>query len=341
MTLLNPENLTYVELDEIGADVWEAIILEPSSDAAVDRLLATYDVDRGVLTSDVWRVLSRAMEALGLAGADTFAASPGGRVSAADRYLDLMTMSLCGLPRTAGSAGGTAEPSATGQGDGRVAFHPGRRAHGRDVPMNDPGVFSMIGVARMRNVRALCERAILDGVPGDFIECGVWRGGACIMMRAVIAAHDVVDRQVWVADSFVGLPAVPDDCHPADESWRNMAGRIEVAQQQVEANFASFGLHDDQVRFLPGWFNESLPGAPVEQVAVLRLDGDLYSSTIHALTHLYPKVSVGGYVIIDDYNFKSCRQAVIDYRAAHGVTAELHQIDWAGVWWQKEAAEAS
>ena len=93
-------------------------------------------------------------------------------------------------------------------------------------------------------------------------------------------------------------------------------------------------LLDDQVRFLKGWFKDTLPTAPIAQLAVLRLDGDLYESTWDALTHLYPKLSQGGFVIIDDYNHESCQQAVHDYRTQHGVDAPILDIDRIGVYWR-------
>ena len=92
---------------------------------------------------------------------------------------------------------------------------------------------------------------------------------------------------------------------------------------------------DNRVKFLEGWFRDTLPTAPVEKLAVLRLDGDLYESTILALDSLYPKLSPGGFVIIDDYILEFCRKAVEDYRAKHGITDEMIQIDRTAVFWKK------
>ena len=92
-----------------------------------------------------------------------------------------------------------------------------------------------------------------------------------------------------------------------------------VGADQVRANFDRYGLLDDQVRFLEGWFADTLPMAPIEQLAILRLDGDLYESTMDALVPLYEKVSPGGFVIVDDYGaWEPCRKAVDDFRAQHG-----------------------
>jgi O-methyltransferase len=92
------------------------------------------------------------------------------------------------------------------------------------------------------------------------------------------------------------------------------------------------------VRFLKGWFRDTLPVAPVRRLAILRLDGDLYESTLDALTHLYPKLQQGGYAVIDDYgDVPACKQAVEDYRARHGIAEEIVPIDWNGVLWRKES----
>lgn len=199
----------------------------------------------------------------------------------------------------------------------------------------------MVGTARLDNVQELAERAIADSVPGDFAETGVWRGGVTILLRAVLAAHGIDDRLVWAADSFRGLPESNVEQYPADEGIA-LSGikALEVSLAEVKANFTRYGLLDDQVRFLEGWFSETLPTAPIESLALLRLDGDLYESTTDALTALYPKVSPGGFVIVDDFGgIAACAEAVHDYRAAHNITDPIHEIDWTGVWWRKGAPE--
>lgn len=212
-------------------------------------------------------------------------------------------------------------------------FDAERREVGRDWPADAE---TMIGLKRLANIRECLETVIADGVPGDFVETGAWRGGACIFARALLKAYGVTDRSVWVADSFEGLPA-PDGRFEADAGDQHHT-KIELAisVEQVEDNFRRYDLLDDQVRFLKGWFNETLADAPIEQVAVLRLDGDMYASTIDALEPLYDKVPVGGFVIVDDYGaVKGCAQAIHDFREARGITDEMHAIDWAGVYWRK------
>ena len=174
----------------------------------------------------------------------------------------------------------------------------------------------------------------LLGVPGDLIETGVWRGGMTIFMAALLKLEGETDRKVWVADSFEGLP-VPASKTDGDDL--SDVDHLKVSLEQVKANFARFDLLSDQVRFLKGWFCDTLPTAPIESIAVLRLDGDLYSSTMDALHNLYHKVSLGGYVIVDDYaGWDSCKAAVTDFLKEHDLDPEIKMIDWTGAYWKVE-----
>jgi hypothetical protein len=216
----------------------------------------------------------------------------------------------------------------------RKPFDPGLRAQGGDWP---PTAHTMIGLKRLDNLQFCIENILARNVPGDLIETGAWRGGAAIFMRAVLKAHGITDRCVWVADSFEGLPPPDPQKYPADAGDpHHTFAFLAVSQEEVRANFERYGLLDDQVRFLKGWFRDTLPAAPVQQLAVLRLDGDMYESTMDALVHLYPKLSPGGCAIIDDYGaVAGCRQAVHDYREQLCIPEEMRQIDWGAVFWQR------
>jgi O-methyltransferase len=197
---------------------------------------------------------------------------------------------------------------------------------------------TMIGMQRLTSLQHCVETVLADDIAGDLVECGVWRGGACILMRAVLAAYGDETRCVWLADSFQGVPRSDPANYKADKGIRAdlAAGILGVSEAEVRANFERYGLLDDQVRFLPGWFKDTLHDAPIERIAVLRLDGDLYESTIQALDALYPRLSPGGFCIIDDYHaLKPCEQAVTDYRAKHRISAEIVEIDGTGVLWRK------
>jgi O-methyltransferase len=212
-------------------------------------------------------------------------------------------------------------------------FDPARREEGTDRPAEAE---TMIGMKRLANVRACVESVIADGIPGDLIETGVWRGGATIYMRAILKAYGETDRTVFVADSFAGLPPF-DGRYEADAGdQHHTRDELAISVEEVQENFRRYDLLDDQVQFLVGWFSDTLPGAPIEKLAVLRLDGDMYASTMDALEALYDKVSPGGYVIVDDYGvIPACAKAIHDFRDARGITDPIETIDAAGVFWRK------
>jgi O-methyltransferase len=217
-------------------------------------------------------------------------------------------------------------------------FHRGRREFGRDWPSQ---AHSMIGNVRMSNLRHIVETVIEEKIPGDLMETGVWRGGACIMMRAVLKAYEVEDRCVWVADSFCGLPQPKPEVVADTGDLHHTFPELAVPLEEVKANFAKYGLLDGQVKFLKGWFSETLPSAPIGQLAVLRLDGDMYESTMDALVHLYDRVSPGGFVIVDDFGaVPGCRKAVLEFRAQHGIADTVQQIDGYGIFWRKTSNAA-
>jgi hypothetical protein len=223
-------------------------------------------------------------------------------------------------------------PMGPWQGQG---YDAAKREAGVDWPSS---AHSMIGAKRMFNLRCLCEYVIVNSVPGDFIETGVWRGGASIMMRAVIKAYEVSDRSIWLADSFAGLPPPDAEKYPADLGDNlHAAPELAISLETVQANFARYDLLDAQVRFLKGWFRDTLHAAPIDRLAILRLDGDMYESTMDALSALYDKVSPGGFVIVDDYFLTNCRQAITDFRANRGIVEPLQEIDGNGVFWEKAA----
>ena len=207
-----------------------------------------------------------------------------------------------------------------------------RREIGGDWPAT---ALTMIGTVRLRQLRRCCEQVIANQVPGDFIETGVWRGGACIMMKAVLEAYGDKTRRVFVADSFNGLPPPDADRYPADANDpHHTYAPLAVPLSEVVNNFRLYDLLDERVVFVEGWFKDTLPSLPVDRLAVLRLDGDMYGSTMQALDALYHKVSPGGYVIIDDYNLPGARQAVHDFLGRHGLRPQIHGIDNAAVFWR-------
>ncbi|MFY7788040.1 MAG: TylF/MycF/NovP-related O-methyltransferase, partial [Thermoflexibacteraceae bacterium] len=196
---------------------------------------------------------------------------------------------------------------------------------------------SMIGLKRMENIEYCIKTILQDGIKGDMIETGVWRGGATIFMRAMLKAYNVTDRTVWVADSFEGLPKPNEEKYAVDKGDKHhLMNELAISIETVKNNFLKYNLLDDNVQFLKGWFKDTLPQAPIKELSLLRLDGDMYESTMDALNNLYHKVSKGGFIIVDDYGaISSCKQAIIDYREQHKITDPIHVIDWAGIYWRK------
>lgn len=215
------------------------------------------------------------------------------------------------------------------------AYRHESRSSGLDWPVDAE---TMIGAARLDHLQDSAVSVLKEGIPGDFVETGVWRGGACILLRAILKVYGDTERRVWAADSFEGLPK-PDGRHRQDHGDRHWtySDVLAVSFEDVQAAFARYGLLDDQVVFLKGWFQDTLPAAPIGAIAILRLDGDMYGSTMDALEALYSKVSPGGYVVVDDYfSVPACRQAVKDYRARCGIKHPIQNIDGAGVFWRIE-----
>jgi O-methyltransferase len=215
----------------------------------------------------------------------------------------------------------------------RVSFDEEARAEGRDWPADAE---TMIGLRRLDHLQHCIDDVIRCRVPGDLIETGVWRGGAAIFMRGALDAFGDTERIVWAADSFQGLPKPNADDYPHDKEdahWTQPSLAVTLAE--VRNNFDRYGCLDERVRFVPGWFSETLPEAPIRRLAVLRLDGDLYESTIVALRSLYPKLSVGGYVIVDDYALANCKAAVDEFRAERGITEPMERVDWTCIFWRR------
>ena len=257
-----------------------------------------------------------------------------------------------------------------------------RRSLGEDVPWQ---AHTMVGWQRLKNVRYCVETAISEDVPGDFVELGVLRGGASIMIRGVMRADGETERKVYACDTFVPrarlstftrrflLPVVslfasipirpvqrwicagfirtsgsfPAVDNPSDEligmtlfTLQNvnlMSYHRGTGLNDVKSNFARYGLLDDQVVFLQGYFSDTLSSAPIEKLAVMRLDGDTFESTRDVLKLLYSKLSPGGFCIIDDYHaFTDCQRAVDNFRSEQGITEALVPIDNIGVYWRKQ-----
>ena len=260
-----------------------------------------------------------------------------------DAYLGLLKLALCDL------AGANTQTAYLSYEKTHVFSRPPSaeeirfRAVGKDWPLHG---LTMVGLTRLDDLQGCVERVVADGVEGDLIEAGVWRGGASMLMRATLDTLGERDRVVWLADSFAGFPA-PDAERFPDDGDLDLSPHdfLAVGVEEVQSYFSRLGLADG-IRFVPGFFDQTMPRLRGRRWSLVRLDGDTYESTWVTLEALYPGLAKGGYLIVDDYGFvPACRQAVDDYRAAHGIAEPLEEVDWNCARWRRESepepAEAS
>jgi O-methyltransferase len=254
-------------------------------------------------------------------------------------YLDVLKLCLCDLGGTT-----TTSVARTIGGDVMSRELAGDqlrfRSAGLDWPLHG---LTMVGLARLDDLQLCVETVVRDGVAGDVIETGSWRGGASMLARATLNSLGEHERTVWVADSFQGFPDVDRDLTSGYDLEVDLAGCdfLAVPEEEVRASFARFGL-DQGVTFVPGFFQDTLPALPPRRWAIARLDGDSYDATRLALEVLYPNLAAGGYLVVDDYlPLDQCRQAVDDFRREHGITEPIQHVDWSGVRWRRETEPAA
>jgi O-methyltransferase len=248
------------------------------------------------------------------------------------RYIELLKRSLIDVlgPTTSRAA---VQPG----GDVRIEQVPEseryERLAGRDWPAQGS---TMIGLARLTNLQRCIQTVLADDVPGDLIEAGVWRGGAAIFMRGLLDLYGS-ERLVWAADSFAGLPEPDPVAYPADDGdGHHEIDYLAVPLEDVRRNFSRYDIPTAGVRFVEGWFRDTLPTLGDKQWSLVRLDGDMYESTMVGLEHLYPGLSPGGFIVVDDYGaVAGCKRAVDDFRYRNAIQEDLEWIDWAGVSWRK------
>jgi O-methyltransferase len=254
------------------------------------------------------------------------------RDSVRTAYLDLLKLCLCDLVGTS-----TASVARTREGlvmsRELVGEQLRLRAAGMDWPLHG---LTMVGLKRLDDLQACIESVVRDGVPGDLMEAGSWRGGASLFMRATLDTLEQSDRTVWVADSFQGFPKPEVEADGYDLS-ADLAGCdfLAVPLEEVKDTFARLGC-ERGVRFVPGFFQDTLPALAGGRWSVIRLDGDTYDSVRIAMESLYPGLSPGGYLIVDDYaSLDQCRAATDDFRSEHGITEPIEEVDWSCVRWRR------
>jgi hypothetical protein len=204
------------------------------------------------------------------------------------------------------------------------------RLYGRDWPHS---AHTMIGLKRMNNLHESLDYVRENNIQGDFIETGVWRGGASIFAKKYFDLYGM-NRKVFVADSFKGLP--PPQVQEDAGDPHHTIDFLRVSLADVQNNFKLYGALDENVIFLEGWFEDTLPNnTSIGELSVLRMDGDIYKSTMDVFDSCYHKVVKGGRVIIDDYCIPNCKNAVHKFREVNSFTEEITIIDQCGIFWTK------
>jgi O-methyltransferase len=198
-----------------------------------------------------------------------------------------------------------------------------------------------------RRIAALCdsvEYTVRANVPGAIVECGVWKGGSMMAAALTLLGLDRADRDLYLFDTFAGMPPPTDedqfsayDGYSPGKHWRRRQ-RAEghnrwhhVPMEEVRAAVLSTGYPAERVHLVEGRVEDTLPDAAPDEIAVLRLDTDWYASTKHEMEHLYPRLSPGGVLILDDYgHYEGARRAVDEYFGTRGERLLLNRIDYTG-----------
>ena len=208
---------------------------------------------------------------------------------------------------------------------------------------------TMTGVLRLDATVRAVRYCVARGVPGAFAECGVWRGGSVLAMLLTLQELGADDRDVYLFDTFEGMtePTERDvtDHEPApalatwreasargERPWSEMFGADVFDEESVRSLLAGTGYPRERLHLVKGPVEQTLPEAAPAAIALLRLDTDWYESTRHELVHLYPHLTPGGVLIVDDYgHWQGARHAVDEYFAAEAEPLLLNRIDYTGV----------
>ncbi|MDP1821492.1 MAG: TylF/MycF/NovP-related O-methyltransferase [Acidimicrobiales bacterium] len=199
--------------------------------------------------------------------------------------------------------------------------------------------YTLTSPERIAALRDAVRHVVRRGVPGAFVECGVWRGGSMMVVALTLREMEVDDRELVLFDTFTHMPFPgPEDVdlfgRPAADAY-DAASAAEAFRylpfEEVQAALAGTGYPVERTRFVPGLVEDTIPDEAPEEIALCRLDTDWYQSTRHEMEHLFGRIRPGGILIVDDYgHFMGAKQAVDEYFAAHGPDVLLHRIDFTG-----------
>ncbi len=206
--------------------------------------------------------------------------------------------------------------------------------------INEVLPFTMTSPERLFALSEAVHYVVKSGIPGDIVECGLWKGGSMMLVAKTLMSLRS-ERQLWAYDTFTGMP-------PPDKADRDLQGRdaekllqsftpeaelirCKSSLAEVQSNLESTGFKKELITYIAGQVETTLPKHAPRQIAILRLDTDWYQSTLHELVHLYPLLSPGGILIIDDYgHWQGARKAVDEFFSANEAPIFLNRIDYTG-----------
>lgn len=203
--------------------------------------------------------------------------------------------------------------------------------------------YTMTSPERMYSLYQAVEYVLRNHLPGDFVECGVWRGRSSMLIAHMLQRRNIRDRRLFMYDTFEGMSAPTaddkdfagrqaDSLLKANETNKETSVWCLADLKDVKNNMSKTGLPDDQIIYVQGKVEDTLPATmPEAEIALLRLDTDWYASTLQELIHLYPKLVTNGVLIIDDYgHWQGCRKAVDEYFQQNDISLLLQRIDYTG-----------
>lgn len=230
-------------------------------------------------------------------------------------------------------------PYTFGDSEAARAGFPPDFDHATMALFRDVEPYTMTSMERVFALRRSVEYIVRHDVPGAFVECGVWKGGSAMAMAKTLIEVGNPDRMLYLFDTFEGMPQpTADDRNYRGEAAEELLTRRHRGQAWVQAYspledvktaLASTGYTSEKMVFVRGRVEDTIPANAPEAIALLRLDTDWYESTYHELKHLYPRLSVGGVLIIDDYgHWKGAKKAVDQFIEEYQVKLLLCRIDY-------------
>ncbi len=189
--------------------------------------------------------------------------------------------------------------------------------------------YTMSSRLKLKNLKRLAALVNENNVPGDFVECGTFKGGSA----AIISTELIPERRLWLFDSFEGLPDVKEIDGPDSKEW---VGKCKGTEEDVLEALTSVGAPPGQYLLRKGWFQNSFLEELPEKVALLHCDADWYDSVLLVLETFYERIPTGGIVVLDDFGWwEGCREAFYDFCFRHKERPLLERIDCDQAYWIK------